>query len=225
MLTWHNVVRDIYSTIKSFTIWRITLNLVSVNFCVRFVCKPNISLLCRCECCFECGLVYTNCEFSQISCIFLQGNFCACMVGNYKLIWDNSYSTFFKKVCGPVLLISLNVFGQPTRVNIMHCMAEFSVEVARNILDHYNLHWQLTHFYLYKTLNLFLHPFKEINKWMKLFLNLGRMASFNLLSWFCFASTYRVLSFFYCLLVLSFQKVVSIWAGGIWCISFFNCGI
>ncbi|KAF5476442.1 hypothetical protein F2P56_008155 [Juglans regia] len=27
-----------------------------------------------------------------------QGNFCACMVGNYKLIWDNSYSTFFKKV-------------------------------------------------------------------------------------------------------------------------------
>lgn len=27
-----------------------------------------------------------------------QGNFCTCMVGNYKLIWDNSYSTFFKKV-------------------------------------------------------------------------------------------------------------------------------
>ncbi|XP_031261968.1 uncharacterized protein LOC116120168 isoform X2 [Pistacia vera] len=27
-----------------------------------------------------------------------QGNFCTVMVGNYKLIWDNSYSSFFKKV-------------------------------------------------------------------------------------------------------------------------------
>ncbi|KAB1224700.1 hypothetical protein CJ030_MR2G024218 [Morella rubra] len=27
-----------------------------------------------------------------------QGNFCTCMVGSYKMIWDNSYSTFFKKV-------------------------------------------------------------------------------------------------------------------------------
>lgn len=27
-----------------------------------------------------------------------QGNFCTCLSGNYKLIWDNSYSTFFKKV-------------------------------------------------------------------------------------------------------------------------------
>ncbi|XP_010278895.1 PREDICTED: uncharacterized protein LOC104612935 [Nelumbo nucifera] len=27
-----------------------------------------------------------------------QGNFCTCMAGCYKLIWDNSYSTFFKKV-------------------------------------------------------------------------------------------------------------------------------
>ncbi|XP_047341558.1 uncharacterized protein LOC124945210 [Impatiens glandulifera] len=27
-----------------------------------------------------------------------QGNFCTCMTGNYKLIWDNSYSSFFKKV-------------------------------------------------------------------------------------------------------------------------------
>ncbi|GLT40946.1 hypothetical protein SLA2020_150420 [Shorea laevis] len=26
-----------------------------------------------------------------------QGNFCTCMAGNYKLIWDNSYSAFFKK--------------------------------------------------------------------------------------------------------------------------------
>lgn len=26
-----------------------------------------------------------------------QGNFCTCVVGNYKLVWDNSYSTFFKK--------------------------------------------------------------------------------------------------------------------------------
>lgn len=28
----------------------------------------------------------------------LQGNFCTCLVGKYKLVWDNSYSTFFKKV-------------------------------------------------------------------------------------------------------------------------------
>ncbi|KAL3654860.1 hypothetical protein CASFOL_000646 [Castilleja foliolosa] len=27
-----------------------------------------------------------------------QGNFCTCVSGNYKLIWDNSYSSFFKKV-------------------------------------------------------------------------------------------------------------------------------
>ncbi|KAL6998543.1 hypothetical protein U1Q18_008671 [Sarracenia purpurea var. burkii] len=27
-----------------------------------------------------------------------QGNFCTCMAGNYRLIWDNSYSAFFKKV-------------------------------------------------------------------------------------------------------------------------------
>ncbi|XP_051130168.1 uncharacterized protein LOC127250789 isoform X2 [Andrographis paniculata] len=27
-----------------------------------------------------------------------QGNFCTCVSGNYKLIWDNSYSTFFRKV-------------------------------------------------------------------------------------------------------------------------------
>ncbi|KAK9153379.1 hypothetical protein Sjap_000859 [Stephania japonica] len=26
-----------------------------------------------------------------------QGNFCTCMEGSYRLIWDNSYSTFFKK--------------------------------------------------------------------------------------------------------------------------------
>ncbi|EOA29310.1 hypothetical protein CARUB_v10025590mg, partial [Capsella rubella] len=27
-----------------------------------------------------------------------QGNFSTLMAGNYKLVWDNSYSTFFKKV-------------------------------------------------------------------------------------------------------------------------------
>ncbi|XP_011101978.1 uncharacterized protein LOC105180011 isoform X2 [Sesamum indicum] len=27
-----------------------------------------------------------------------QGNFCTCVSGSYKLIWDNSYSSFFKKV-------------------------------------------------------------------------------------------------------------------------------
>lgn len=30
--------------------------------------------------------------------ISLQGNFSTCLVGTYKLVWDNSYSTFFKKV-------------------------------------------------------------------------------------------------------------------------------
>ncbi|EOY03165.1 Uncharacterized protein TCM_017739 isoform 2 [Theobroma cacao] len=35
-----------------------------------------------------------------------QGNFSTCMAGHYKLIWDNSYSTFFKKLrtfCGCLL--------------------------------------------------------------------------------------------------------------------------
>ncbi|XP_038881965.1 uncharacterized protein LOC120073287 isoform X2 [Benincasa hispida] len=27
-----------------------------------------------------------------------QGNFCTCIAGDYKLVWDNTYSTFFKKV-------------------------------------------------------------------------------------------------------------------------------
>ncbi|PWA68701.1 GOLD-like protein [Artemisia annua] len=35
-------------------------------------------------------LPYRRCESDQ-------GNFCTLMAGNYKLIWDNSYSTFFKK--------------------------------------------------------------------------------------------------------------------------------
>lgn len=39
-----------------------------------------------------------NPKFSRASWISLQGNFCTCMAGNYKLIWDNSFSTFFKKV-------------------------------------------------------------------------------------------------------------------------------
>lgn len=35
-------------------------------------------------------LPYRRCESDQ-------GNFCTCMPGTYKLIWDNSYSTFFRK--------------------------------------------------------------------------------------------------------------------------------
>ncbi|XP_021723345.1 uncharacterized protein LOC110690760 isoform X1 [Chenopodium quinoa] len=35
-------------------------------------------------------LPYRRCESDQ-------GNFCTCMAGTYKLVWDNSYSTFFKK--------------------------------------------------------------------------------------------------------------------------------
>lgn len=36
-------------------------------------------------------LPYRRCESDQ-------GNFCTCMAGNYRLVWDNSYSSFFKKV-------------------------------------------------------------------------------------------------------------------------------
>ncbi|GAB2273012.1 hypothetical protein Dimus_007824 [Dionaea muscipula] len=36
-------------------------------------------------------LPYRRCESDQ-------GNFCTLMAGNYKLIWDNSYATFFSKV-------------------------------------------------------------------------------------------------------------------------------
>lgn len=35
-------------------------------------------------------LPYRRCDSDQ-------GNFCTCMAGTYKLVWDNSYSTFFKK--------------------------------------------------------------------------------------------------------------------------------
>lgn len=36
--------------------------------------------------------------FSPFLLVLLQGNFCACIAGNYKLVWDNSYSSFFSKV-------------------------------------------------------------------------------------------------------------------------------
>ncbi|EYU42068.1 hypothetical protein ABFS82_10G000100 [Erythranthe guttata] len=44
-----------------------------------------------------------------------QGNFCTCVPGNYKLIWDNSYSSFFKKVlrykvdCIPPVVDSVSI--------------------------------------------------------------------------------------------------------------------
>jgi hypothetical protein len=28
----------------------------------------------------------------------IQGNFCTVSAGSYKLVWDNTYSSFFKKV-------------------------------------------------------------------------------------------------------------------------------
>ncbi|KAL2250276.1 UNVERIFIED_CONTAM: hypothetical protein Sindi_2149900 [Sesamum indicum] len=34
-----------------------------------------------------------------------EGNFCTCVSGSYKLIWDNSYSSFFKKMGTKVLLL------------------------------------------------------------------------------------------------------------------------
>ncbi|KAK6118162.1 hypothetical protein DH2020_048063 [Rehmannia glutinosa] len=47
-----------------------------------------------------------------------QGNFCTCVSGNYKLIWDNSYSSFFKKVlrykvdCIPPVVESVSAADQ-----------------------------------------------------------------------------------------------------------------
>ncbi|GER55690.1 hypothetical protein STAS_33375 [Striga asiatica] len=47
-----------------------------------------------------------------------QGNFCTCVSGNYKLIWDNSYSAFFKKVlwykvdCIPPVVDSVSASDQ-----------------------------------------------------------------------------------------------------------------
>ena len=40
-----------------------------------------------------------------------QGNFCTISAGSYKLVWDNSYSSFFKKVCHkwcPAYTIAVN---------------------------------------------------------------------------------------------------------------------
>ncbi|KAL3536633.1 hypothetical protein ACH5RR_005094 [Cinchona calisaya] len=47
-----------------------------------------------------------------------QGNFCTCMAGNYRLIWDNSYSAFFKKVlrykvdCIPPVVEPISIANQ-----------------------------------------------------------------------------------------------------------------
>ncbi|KAK1372800.1 GOLD domain-containing protein [Heracleum sosnowskyi] len=51
-----------------------------------------------------------------------QGNFSTCLVGTYKLVWDNSYSTFFKKVlrykvdCIPPVVEPLTSGREPLQV-------------------------------------------------------------------------------------------------------------
>uniref|UniRef100_A0A8R7JXE1 GOLD domain-containing protein n=1 Tax=Triticum urartu TaxID=4572 RepID=A0A8R7JXE1_TRIUA len=39
-----------------------------------------------------------------------QGNFCTVFAGSYKLVWDNSYSTFFKKVLIGILFIIYSLY-------------------------------------------------------------------------------------------------------------------
>ncbi|KAL0783774.1 hypothetical protein Bca101_000019 [Brassica carinata] len=47
---------------------------------------------------YELILPYHRYEADQDQlCLFLQGNFSTLMAGNYKLVWDNSYSSFFRK--------------------------------------------------------------------------------------------------------------------------------
>ncbi|GAY32384.1 hypothetical protein CUMW_002120 [Citrus unshiu] len=41
---------------------------------------------------------YIAWDFSVVQGKISTGNFCTVLVGNYKLLWDNTYSTFFKKV-------------------------------------------------------------------------------------------------------------------------------
>ncbi|KAJ7950155.1 GOLD domain containing protein [Quillaja saponaria] len=56
-----------------------------------------------------------------------QGNFCTCMAGCYKLIWDNSYSSFFKKQHDPLPLLH-HQFQQ-------HCDLNHQSQVLRYKVD------------------------------------------------------------------------------------------
>ncbi|KAF3549308.1 hypothetical protein DY000_02000005, partial [Brassica cretica] len=61
-----------------------------LDFCVEYISASGEKTLI---------LPYHRYEADQDQlCLFLQGNFSTLMAGNYKLVWDNSYSSFFRKV-------------------------------------------------------------------------------------------------------------------------------
>ncbi|XP_021837576.1 uncharacterized protein [Spinacia oleracea] len=80
----HEVVLSVDS-INSYIAWDFSLEQskmkLDVGFSVEYTNSSGAKSLI---------LPYRRCESDQ-------GNFCTCMAGTYKLIWDNSYSTFFKK--------------------------------------------------------------------------------------------------------------------------------
>ncbi|KAL0672041.1 hypothetical protein Bca4012_000021 [Brassica carinata] len=60
-----------------------------IGFCVEYISASGEKTLI---------LPYHRYEADQDQlCLFLQGNFSTLMAGNYKLVWDNSYSSFFRK--------------------------------------------------------------------------------------------------------------------------------
>ncbi|KMT14297.1 hypothetical protein BVRB_4g070820 [Beta vulgaris subsp. vulgaris] len=82
--TTHEVVLSVDS-VNSYIAWDFTLEQSKMKLDIGF----------SVECTNSSGektliLPYRRCESDQ-------GNFCTCMAGTYKLIWDNSYSTFFRK--------------------------------------------------------------------------------------------------------------------------------
>ncbi|MED6133120.1 hypothetical protein PIB30_025597 [Stylosanthes scabra] len=55
-----------------------------------------------------------------------QGNFCTLMGGSYKLIWDNTYSTFFRKVCK---FYWLHYIYSSLIIIVFHCTYEDSTKL------------------------------------------------------------------------------------------------
>lgn len=80
----HEVVLSVDS-INSYIAWDFSLDQsklkLDVGFSVEYTNSSGEKILI---------LPQRRCESDQ-------GNFCTVMAGNYKLIWDNSYSTFFSK--------------------------------------------------------------------------------------------------------------------------------
>ncbi|KAK9723812.1 hypothetical protein RND81_05G027200 [Saponaria officinalis] len=80
----HEVVLSVDS-VNSYIAWDFSLEQskmkMDVGFSVEYTDSSGQNILI---------LPYRRCESDQ-------GNFCTVMAGSYKLIWDNSYSTFFKK--------------------------------------------------------------------------------------------------------------------------------